>query len=127
MINPKPCPFCGSVAVAIVDGSTFRWRAAMCSECEARGPEVRIQTAGEGGNEAWEIQAEADAITQWSHRKAEGELSASIAAIHCLLSHGPLISTATKLTILDECEHCIPALAKLRKEGNPFNPGQLGE
>ena len=40
----KPCPFCGGTEASIVSGTTFRWRAVECAECNARCGEVRILT-----------------------------------------------------------------------------------
>lgn len=65
-----PCPFCGGAWITVVDGSTFRWRQAYCEQCEAKGPEVRIQTLGDGSKEQWEEQARKDAIAEWNRRAA---------------------------------------------------------
>lgn len=64
----KPCPFCGSTAVTVCEGSTFRWRFAMCMECGAQAGEVRAQTLGEGTREEWEEEATAHAIASWNTR-----------------------------------------------------------
>lgn len=70
---PKPCPFCGGKEVAIAEGSTFRWRYAFCTNCDARGHEIRIQTLGKGTQEEWEAKAKAkvDAIAAWNERFTE--------------------------------------------------------
>lgn len=41
-LKPLPCPFCGMEnSVGVQQGSTFRWVAAYCGACEAKGPEER--------------------------------------------------------------------------------------
>lgn len=72
MTIPKPCPFCGNKNVAVVEGSTFRWRACACAECGAIGPEVRMQTSGTGTREEWENKAKADAVAAWNERALIG-------------------------------------------------------
>lgn len=37
----EPCPFCGSTHIYVVDGSTYRWCKAQCSECGGSSGEVR--------------------------------------------------------------------------------------
>jgi Lar family restriction alleviation protein len=68
MTELKPCPFCGSTKVDIVDGSTFRWAAAECSECGARAGEVRIPSYDKGTYEARIEKARQDAIEEWNTR-----------------------------------------------------------
>lgn len=36
--TPKPCPFCGSANVQVVDGFGRPARWVLCRECEALGP-----------------------------------------------------------------------------------------
>lgn len=72
MTSPKPCPFCGSENVAVVEGSTFRWRAVWCADCEAIGPSVRAQTSGTGTREEWEAKAKSDAVAAWNERALIG-------------------------------------------------------
>lgn len=62
------CPFCGSHDIAVVETSTFRWRAATCNGCGALGPDVRIQTAGSGTKDEWERRAHEGAIVEWNRR-----------------------------------------------------------
>jgi len=64
----KPCPFCGGSNATVIEGSTFRWRLVKCNCCGAQGPEIRIQTVGDGTQEEWERRARADAITEWNKR-----------------------------------------------------------
>ncbi len=45
------------------------------------------------------------------------KIRASIAAIHCRLTHGPKVTDSTVFSIVSECEHAIPELAAL----NPAN------
>lgn len=71
MTSPKPCPFCGSENVSVVEGSTFRWRAISCAECDAIGPEVRMQTTGPGTREEWEANAKIVAVEAWNERKTD--------------------------------------------------------
>lgn len=65
---PAPCPFCGGTKLDVCEASTFRWRTAFCLECGAVGPEIRIQTTGEGTRAEWEATARAEAIVEWSKR-----------------------------------------------------------
>ena len=64
----KPCPFCGGTEVQVIDGSTFRWRLAQCQGCYAQAPEVRIQTAGGGTRDEWEVKATRLALDEWNKR-----------------------------------------------------------
>lgn len=73
-----PCPFCGSTNVAVEETSTFRWRAPVCQVCGTVGPEVRIQTMGDGTKEEWEEAARIAAIKAWNDRAPNGELAAAI-------------------------------------------------
>ena len=41
MSEIKPCPFCGSDKVTVIEGSTSRWCVAQCAECGAQSGEVR--------------------------------------------------------------------------------------
>lgn len=68
----KPCPFCGKPDIAVLEGSTFRWRVTECSYCGARGPEVRAQTTGEGDPAEWASKAWQKAIDEWNTRAAAG-------------------------------------------------------
>lgn len=69
-MTAAPCPFCGSGSDAIVvcEGSTFRWRVAVCDGCGSTGPEVRVQTAGEGAPAEWEAKAVEAALAAWNTR-----------------------------------------------------------
>ena len=67
-MTPSPCPFCNGKNISVVEGTTFRWRHVNCDECGANGPEVRIQTVGEGTKEQWEERAIELAIVQWNLR-----------------------------------------------------------
>lgn len=66
-VSPLPCPFCGSTAIAVIQGETFRWRVAECG-CGARGPEVRAQTTGNGTPAEWDQKACHAAIVEWNRR-----------------------------------------------------------
>lgn len=68
-VAASACPFCGGQEIKVIEGDTFRWRAAMCLMCEARGPSVRVQTCGEGNWSEWEAAASRLAITEWNQRK----------------------------------------------------------
>ena len=69
MSTKKPCPFCGEEhALAVVETSTYRWRAVICGECGAMGPEVRIKTYGEGTRAEWEDAATQEAFDEWNKR-----------------------------------------------------------
>ena len=67
-MDAKPCPFCGCAASSVIEGATFRWRQVECRDCQARGPEVRCQTLGEGTPAEWQAKATADAIAAWNER-----------------------------------------------------------
>jgi hypothetical protein len=70
----KPCPWCGSREGEVLQppGSTFRWRAWVCG-CGVVGPEIRIQTLGEGTREEWEAAARKEALRAWDERKDDVE------------------------------------------------------
>ena len=70
ILRPKPCPFCGSDNVDTREGSTFRWMLAECGECGATGPEIRVQTLGDGTPDAWRYNAQRDALIEWDKRAA---------------------------------------------------------
>ena len=63
----KPCPFCGESTVYVVDGESFRYRVATCSNCGAIGPEVRMDTLAED-KESAKLRAHTWAIDEWNHR-----------------------------------------------------------
>lgn len=65
-----PCPFCGELHASTVEGDTFRWLAVQCPSCAARGPDVRVQTAGDGSLEEWRAEADERAIKEWNTRAA---------------------------------------------------------
>jgi Lar family restriction alleviation protein len=68
-VSPLPCPFCGDTDVAVVEGSTFRWRQVECNNCGARCGNTRVQTIppiDHAKNELW-------AIEEWN-RRANAEL-----------------------------------------------------
>lgn len=66
--EPLPCPFCGNTNIDVCEGTTFRWRQAICRECGGRSGEVRIQTFGDGTPEQWEQEAKREAIEAWNQR-----------------------------------------------------------
>ncbi len=74
--KPLPCPFCGDTDVIVSQGITFRWKLMMCNTCAARGPEVRIQTTGEGHTEDWERKGNAVARAAWNRRAGIQQLDA---------------------------------------------------
>ena len=68
--EPLPCPFCGHKFVTVVETSSFRWRAAMCEECAAQGPEVRCKTFGEEGTrKEWEEECRVRCVEAWNKRQ----------------------------------------------------------
>lgn len=71
MADILPCPFCGSVKIEVMGGSTFRWRKAECLECGATSGEIRAQTMGQGTRDEWEAQAKIDALAEWNSRHKE--------------------------------------------------------
>ncbi len=64
----RPCPFCGSTNIGVVEGSTFRWVFACCGSCGAQAGEVRVQTMGPGTPDEWAKQARTDAMAEWNRR-----------------------------------------------------------
>jgi len=64
----KPCPFCGDTVVDVEEGSSFRWRVAICRSCGAQAGEVRRQTLGEGTNDEWDAAARIAALAEWNTR-----------------------------------------------------------
>jgi hypothetical protein len=74
MSEHRPCPFCGSTDVIIADGTTFRWLTTMCQACAAQGPEVRIQTTGDGNPVQWRAKATKRAWSEWDKRYKEDEM-----------------------------------------------------
>jgi Lar family restriction alleviation protein len=84
-----PCPFCGSTDVTVEQGDTFRWRVAVCV-CGVRGPDVRVQTMGEGNPKQWDAQGEIDALEAWNKRASPepGALQRIIEAYDAYRSRG---------------------------------------
>jgi Lar family restriction alleviation protein len=66
----KPCPFCGHVGISVCEGSTFRWRYAMCDNCGAQAGEVRHNTLADDQAAATK-ESHAEAIKEWNTRAAE--------------------------------------------------------
>ena len=64
-----PCPFCGDNQPTVFEGSTFRWRVAVCNNCGAYAPEVRHDTLAEDQKQAG-IESDAAAIVAWNTRAA---------------------------------------------------------
>lgn len=64
-----PCPFCGDSKPTVFEGSTFRWRVAVCNNCGAYAPEVRHDTLAEDQKQAG-IESDAAAIVAWNTRAA---------------------------------------------------------
>jgi Lar family restriction alleviation protein len=62
-----PCPFCGSTDIVFEEGSTFRWKLAVCDSCGVKGPEVRVDTLSQDRTAALE-QGRKDAIDAWNKR-----------------------------------------------------------
>jgi hypothetical protein len=62
------CPWCESDDITTTEGTTFRWVAAECGQCGARGPEIRRQTTGEGNPAAWAQAGAAKALEAWKMR-----------------------------------------------------------
>lgn len=69
MTSTKPCPFCGSDEVRVVEGSTIQWCAVECTNCFSTGPEVRAKISGTGTIEEWEAQDKESSIAAWNERK----------------------------------------------------------
>jgi Lar family restriction alleviation protein len=65
-----PCPFCGHVGISVCEGSTFRWRYAMCDNCGAQAGEVRHNTLADDQAAATK-ESHAEAIKEWNTRAAE--------------------------------------------------------
>jgi hypothetical protein len=71
-MTPLPCPFCGHVGLDFAEGSTFRWLAYSCANCDI-GSEARMQTMGAGTPAEWRAEAERYAIECWNRRAPTGE------------------------------------------------------
>jgi len=69
---PLPCPFCGEVAFAVVEGSTYRWALATCLSCGASGGDVRSSDATRAtaarGAFACDDATWNDAVAEWNRR-----------------------------------------------------------
>lgn len=68
LVSAKPCPFCGEKYIILSEGSTFRWRIALCDTCGASCGEVRIQTCGPGTHKEREAHAIEDVLDEWNKR-----------------------------------------------------------
>lgn len=66
--TPLPCQFCGHKFVSVVETSSSRWRAAMCEECGAQGPEERCKSLGEGSRKEWEEECLVRCVEAWNKR-----------------------------------------------------------
>lgn len=64
----KPCPFCGSADVTVVEGESFRWLVATCNACGARSSEIRKQTTGPGTPDDWMTIGIRLALREWNTR-----------------------------------------------------------
>jgi len=71
LMTPLPCPWCGETSGDVVQTSTFRWRAYTCGCCGVVGPEIRVQTMGNGSPDDWEAAGRRDAIKAWNTRAAD--------------------------------------------------------
>ena len=65
----KSCPFCGSLDLNFVEGSTFRWMVAECQSCGARCGETRVKTLGDQDPDG----DKAAALAEWNTRAIEAE------------------------------------------------------
>ncbi len=65
----KSCPFCGSLDLNFVEGSTFRWIVAECQSCGARCGETRVKTLGDQDPDG----DKAAALAEWNRRAIEAE------------------------------------------------------
>lgn len=70
-LDALPCPFCGGKKVSVEDGTTFRWRVAVCDNCGAQAEEVRIDTLMPC-RAAAEATARLYAIAAWNTRAPNG-------------------------------------------------------
>ena len=68
-MKPLPCPFCGSDDITTQEGTTFRWRSAVCCHCGAQSGEVRVDTLAKDHSAALE-KAKGAAIEEWNRRAA---------------------------------------------------------
>ena len=63
----KPCPWCGGTSVSVVE-KEFRYRMAVCDECDAHAPDVRHDTLAKDQQKA-ERESSAKAIDAWNTRE----------------------------------------------------------
>lgn len=68
MTSPKPCPFCGSDEVRVVEGSTIQSCAVECTNCFSTGPEVPAKISGTGTIEEWEEHDKESSVAAWNER-----------------------------------------------------------
>jgi len=71
-VKPLPCPFCGSDDITTQEGTTFRWRAAVCCRCGAQSGEVRVDTLCKDHLVALE-KAKGAALEEWNIRAERSE------------------------------------------------------
>jgi Lar family restriction alleviation protein len=110
---PAPCPFCGESNVTVEEGSTFRWRVPMCTECGASAGEVRVQTLGNGTNDEWEAKARENAIKEWNRRTPpQPDLAVMRQALDALLNARKIRACEGGTAFADDIE--LPAIASLR-------------
>ena len=91
---PRPCPFCGGKDIYVVEGSTFRWRVAECSDCGARSGETRAQTIGtldrvgddNRAIEEWNIRARKDGLRNFLSRY-EAEFLVDLLEVYIDVDH----------------------------------------
>lgn len=62
MAELLPCPFCGSIRIFQIDGSTFRWMKLQCADCEASCGEIRREgdPSHPALTQAWNTRASAE-------------------------------------------------------------------
>jgi Lar family restriction alleviation protein len=67
VVRPLPCPFCGSESIAVVEGTSYRWVTAQCSDCGAQCGEIRRRNGYQPTAET-KAQDDAEAIAEWNIR-----------------------------------------------------------
>lgn len=73
MSELRPCPFCGSHNVGMVETDGCKYAAMRCNECGVIGPEIRLSSLHFNPNDEFEPQDFEAAAAEWNRRAGDGE------------------------------------------------------